>query len=280
MATVFIDKIKNWCGGSRVLAWLLVATVGGGVLLWLTGLVCSLAGVDGSLVTSWLALSASPYALLWHPWTLVTYIAVHYSPLHLLFNSLWLYWFGRMLVDVERERSLLTLFLGGGVTGGILYVLAAWISGISASFLTGDSAAVLSVMTATAVLMPDRRIGLFLLGEIKLRWVALGCILLTLIGGGGSGIPAQGAHLGGVAFGLVWGAARRGIIPAMRFRGRRGARIGRRVNTRVAIKAMSSSVPDSERLDQLLDKIRMSGYESLSAREKNELNYISSRIGR
>lgn len=279
MATAFIDKTRHLCGGSRTLAWLLTATVGSGVLLWLTGLVCSLAGADGGLVTSVLALPTSASALLWRPWTLLTYMAVHYSPLHLLFNTLWLYWFGRMLADVERGRSLLTLFLGGGVTGGAFYVLGAWISGSTASYLTGDSAAVLCVMTATAMLMPSRRIGLFLIGEVRLRWVALGCILLTLLGGFGAGAPTQAAHLGGVAFGLAWGAARRGLLPVRQIV-RRKAEPRRRVNTRAAIKAMSNSVPDSERLDQLLDKIRMSGYESLSSREKNELNYISSRIGR
>lgn len=52
----------------------------------------------------------------------------------------------------------------------------------------------------------------------------------------------------------------------------------RRVNTRATIKAMNNRMSDTERLDELLDKIRVSGYDSLSSKEKTELNYISSRL--
>lgn len=268
----FIEKFREYCGGSRILAWLVTVTVASGLLCWLATVVARLAGSGYDVVNSILALPSDPLRLLTHPWTLATYMLVHYSPLHLIFNVLWLYWFGRMLADTRSDKTLLVLFIGGGVAGGVFYSLTSWLSGNTGGCLTGDSAAVLSLMTATALFMPSRRIGLFLLGEVKLKWVAVACILITLLGGGG-GFPSRAAHIGGVAFGALSFLYYRGSL--------RFPSIRRKVDAprppRVVVSAFEIT-PDHERLDQLLDKIRVSGYDSLSEKEKTELNYISSRI--
>lgn len=271
----FTDKIRDLCGGSRALTWLITVTVASGLLLWLVTLADYLAGGHMNPAAAWLALPADPAAFITRPWTLATYMLTHTSPLHLLFNTLWLYWFGRLYTDAAPDRTLIRLFVCSGVAGGLLYILCSWLGGnTSGAYLTGDSAAVLGVMTATAVLMPDRRIGLFLIGEIRLIWVAAACILLTLLSsGGGTGLAAQGAHIGGVLCGAISGCARRGLIRLPRPRKAR-----RRVNAQATLRAINSRIPDNERLDQLLDKIRVSGYESLSSKEKTELNHISSRI--
>lgn len=272
----FIERFRTICGGSRALAWLLTVTVASGLLLWAAGVAVRLAGGTGAGPALWLEVPSDLATLLRRPWTLVTYMLVHVSPLHLLFNALWLYWFGHMLTDVASDRQLLWLFGGAGVTGGVMYAVSSALGGYSGGYLAGDSAAVLGVMAATAMLMPSRRIGLFLIGEVKLKWLATACILLTLLGSGGAGTSAQAAHLGGVLAGIAWACVRKGYV---RFRFPAAPRRDRhRVNARATIRAINRSVSDTERLDQLLDKIRVSGYESLSAKEKTELNYISSRI--
>ena len=270
----FIDNIKTYCSGSRALAWLLVITVVSGIVCWGTGLIVRLAGAGHDPINSWLALPSGLIVFLTHPWTILTYMVVHFSPLHLIFNALWLYWFGRMLADTRDDRTILTLFIGGGVAGGVLYLLISLLSSYDTGFLTGDSAAVLSLMTGAAILMPQRRIGLFLLGEVRLKWVAIGCILITLLGGGG-GLQSQAAHLGGAAFGAITAICLKNGINFSWPKSDRNKKRG--INTRATVKAFSS-LSDHDRLDQLLDKIRISGYESLSAKEKAELNYISSRI--
>lgn len=270
-----MQKLRFLCGGSPALAWLLLLTAGSGLLCMVWLVVAMFAGMDAWSINYWLALPGGFREAIMHPWTLVTYMGVHFSLLHLIFNLLWLYWFGRLLTDVRDDRTLLVLFFGAGMLGGILYVLvSSLLSGHISGFLTGDSAAVLGVMTAVGILMPDRRVRLILLGEIKLKWLTLGCILLTLLGGGG-GIAAQSAHLGGVIWGLgVSVASLRGWKISFPLKSDRKRRP---LNPRRTMRAMQQLDPHV-RLDQLLDKIRISGYDSLSEREKAELNHISSHI--
>lgn len=280
----FIDRITSYCSGSRALAWLLTVTVAIGVAFWCVSGLARLTGLYSIDVAEWFVLPADALTALCRPWTLLTYMTVHSSILHLIFNTLWLYWFGRMLADVTHERSILVLFIGGGVAGGLIYILTAWLTGYSQhAYLTGDSAAVLSVMTAVGLLMPDRRMRFFLLGDIRLKWVTLGCILLTLLGSQSSGVPPQAAHAAGILFGLCWAIEHKGVLrrhtnKTLRMPAMPNTQRTVKVNTRATIKAIKASLSDEERLDQLLDKIRVSGYDSLSAREKTELNYISSRI--
>lgn len=270
-----MQKIRILCGGSSALAWLLLLTGGSGLLCMVWLIVAMFAGLDAWSLNYWFALPGKAPDALMRPWTLITYMGVHFSLLHLIFNLLWLYWFGRLLTDVRDDRTLLVLFIGAGLSGGLLYVIVSTVlPGNISGFLTGDSAAVLGVMTAVGILMPHRRVRLILLGEIKLKWLTLGCILLTLLGGGG-GIAAQSAHLGGVVWGLgVSVASLRGW--KISFPEKIGAKHVP-LNTRRAMRAMQQLDPQV-RLDQLLDKIRISGYDSLSEREKAELNHISSRI--
>lgn len=273
------SEFIRYCGGSRSLAWLLVTTVGASLLLWCAGFVVSLFGGDAGAITGWLALSASPLTALTRPWTLLTYIVAHLSPLHLLFNTLWLYWFGLMLADVSRDRSIAVLFLGGGVAGGLCYLLTAPLAGYSPmSVLTGDSAAVLSVMTGAACIMPQRRINLFLLGSVKLKWLVIVCGAITLIGANGSGPAATASHAAGILFGICWALQHKGYLKHPAFRASAVTDPKKRKPGRASMAAFRHGVPDEGRLDELLDKIRVSGYDSLSAREKTELQYISSRI--
>ena len=125
-----------------------------------------LCGGDSTLLYTLTALPSDPLSFATHPWTLVTYMVAHFAPLHMLFNMLWLYWFGMMFADSGRDRALPWLYAGAGIAGGVFYLAASVISGHApGTYLTGASAAVLGVMTATAMLMPSRSIGLFLIGD-------------------------------------------------------------------------------------------------------------------
>lgn len=282
----FIDRITRFCGGSRVLAWLLTANVGIALVMWLAGAIITMSGGNSEVLSRVWALSSDPGTFITHPWTLMTYMAVHFSPLHLLFNMLWLYWFGRIMDDVSGEFTLLWVYIGAGIAGGICYLVFAFLSGYPVgAYLTGASAAVLGVMTYTAFIMPKRRVSLFLFGDVQMRWLAAGCILLTFAGSYGGGMAPTAAHAGGVVFSTVLFYLNRKpkfkTGKPMRFHKRRerfGAVPPTRINTKATVKAMESCVPEKERLDELLDKIRVSGYESLTQREKSELDYISSRL--
>lgn len=255
--------IKRYFGGSALLAWLTL----GEVAIWLIVTLLSLAGRMMHFyvpVTEWFTLPSLFSLFLTRPWTLVTYMAVHFDVLHMLFNVLWLYWFGRIMLLTLSDRELLIAFIGGGVAGGVMFLAVAAV-GYGSGWLCGCSAAVIAVMCATALRLPDHSVNLFLIGEVKLKWVAIACCLLTFIGGGGN----QAAHIGG----LIWG-----VMTWLFFiRHHRAPKEPKRHADRV-VRVLRDRQTDLQRLDELLDKIRLSGYGSLTAKERKELNEISSRI--
>lgn len=222
----------------------------------------------------WLALPASPALMLTRPWTLFTYMFTHTHPLHLLMNLLWLGWFGSLLLTVVSARRLVWLYISGGLCGGICYMLFAPMLAQAGSVLLGASAAVLALMTAAAVLLPGYTLHLFFLGDIKLKWVALFMILLAFLGLGGGNSGGELAHLGGalcgLAAGFVW--SRKRSPRKEKETPRKPKHVSRVINV------MEQHRLDAERLDELLDKIRISGFDSLSADERRELEYLSKRV--
>ncbi|MBD5302714.1 MAG: rhomboid family intramembrane serine protease [Bacteroides sp.] len=275
------DYFKAACGESKELRWLLIVIAVTGLVCFLWQIIAALSGLESGVFDSWFALSSDFKVVMVRPWTLATYLCLHYSVLHLIFNILWLLCFGSILTRFHPGRLLLQLFIGGGIAGGIFYIVSASFGGAwPGSYLTGDSAAVLSVMSACAVLMPGMPIRLFLFGEVKLKWVAAVCILLTIFGGGGS-TAVSIAHVCGALWGVGqgWYVKKGKIIFNHKFHNN---------YTNLSVKHKShnpsraaqamNTLDDHRRLDELLDKIRLSGYDSLSEREKIELNHISSRI--
>lgn len=271
-----IDKWKYYCGGSAMLAWLTL----GLVAVWLLVTMLTIIGRLTNAyipIAEWLTLPSLFSLFLTRPWTILTYMAVHFDFLHMLFNVLWLYWFGRMMLLILSDRHLLFAFIGGGVAGG-LFFLASSAVGFGSGWLCGCSAAVIAVMCATALRLPDHPIHLFLIGEVKLKWVAVACCLLTFLGGGGN----QAAHIGGLLWGVAFGLMlQRGVDPTELFSKRRGSGRhsgGQHRRADHMVRVLHDRQADIRRLEEILDKIRLSGYGALSARERKELNELSARI--
>ena len=261
--------IKRYYDGSATLAWLTLAEVG----MWLLVTVLLLAGRILHFdvpVAEWLTLPSYFSLFLTRLWTIITYMFVHFDVLHMLFNVLWLYWFGKILLITLTDRHLLLAFAGGGLSGGVTF-LAASALGYGTGWLCGCSAAVIAVMCVAAIRLPDHPINLFLIGEVKLKWVAIACCALTFIGGGGN----QAAHIGGLIWGVTLGfMMRQGYDLTMHIgTNRRPKRKADRV-----VRVLRDRQEDIRRLDELLDKIRLSGYGSLTSRERKELNELSARI--
>lgn len=272
-----------------------------GLLAWLVGLnavvfcfmaLCSIVlKAGGSLpLHPALLIELPARAGLWlaRPWTLFTYMFVHENFLHLLFNMLWLLWFGSMFLTVGTGRRLLCLYLCGGLTGGVLYMaLRPLLPGLYApcSMLLGASASVLALMSATAVLMPEYRLHLFFIGDVKFKWMALAMIILAFLGLGGGNAAGGVAHLGGVTFGLLAGSYfkhspaatpkhRQNVKRRNPFKGHGFAH-----NMRPAAhNAIEREKADAARLDWLLDKIRTSGFNSLTRAEREELQALSRKV--
>lgn len=212
-------------------------------------------GFSYDYLLSFASLSSNFHAIFSHPWTLITYMFAQTDIFHLLFNMIWLYWFGIFLSDRCSDKRILAIYLSGGLSGALFFIVATLFFG-TGNYLVGSSASVFAIMTSTVLLMPDRTIDLMFLGSIKLKWIALIMIVLSFIGGS---IGSNIAHLGGMAAGAAFAAPY--LLP---YRKRKSA--------------PEHSAPADKSMDELLDKIRRSGYASLNQAERSRLNSISNEM--
>ena len=257
------------------------------VLVHIIAIAMRLSGDDGTVVCQFLELPPSAWGLLLKPWTAVTYMFTHYDLLHFLFNMLWLYCFGIIFLDHYSSRDFVAAYLLGGLAGAALYLAGcAMLPSVSSSGLLGASAAVLSVAAATVVRSPNYRIRLFLLGMVKIKWVAVACVAFALLSSDLHSLGSQLAHAGGIICGIVFALNARYGKKTLRIKklyhkpsGKKRGDVLPPLHAKPVGKQQAANGKELEtRLDELLDRVRLSGYESLTAAEKQELIELSKKI--
>jgi membrane associated rhomboid family serine protease len=221
------------------------------------------------------------------PWSLFTYMFLHEGFVHLLFNMLWLYWLGNLFQQYLGNGKTFQAYILGGLFGGIIYMLSfnifpAFYNQVEFSYALGASAGVLSLVVATATLLPEYQVSLFLFGQIKLKYIALVSVLLDLISIPNGNAGGHIAHVGGAAFGyffikLIYSKS---TFPdkldslfnglANIFKPKSKVKIYHKSNASKA-STQTKSKPNQQQIDQILDKISKKGYESLSQKEKEIL---------
>ena len=234
-----------------------------------------------------LSVPASGNALIIRPWTIFTYMFVHKDILHILFNMLWLYWFGTIFLEYLDQRKLVAVYLLGGISGALVYILSFNIfpvfGGIVAeSVAIGASASVMAIVIAVAAYVPDYTINLLLLGRIKIKYMALTIFILTSVMDFSVNSGGKLAHMGGALFGYLY-----------TLNLRQGRDIGKRLNRALDFIAIlfkprkklkvTHKKPVTEydynkmkteqqvRINHILDKISKGGYDSLTKEEKETL---------
>ena len=260
--------------------------------------------VGGNDVLAWVALPSNLWMLLKRPWTLLTYMFAHADLLHILFNMLWLYWMGRIFMEFFSSKHLTGLYLLGGWGGAALFLLAynvlPGLAGEVDVRLLGSSAAVIAIVVATAVYVPDYKIGLLFLGEVAIKWVAIVTVLIAVLSLDAGNVGGSIAHMGGAAVG-AWFAWRikqgRDITRPLNatidalvalFNGRSMPSMStKKHKTRRAerpaepARNQTSRRPDDgvseEELDAILGKIKAAGYDALTDEERDKLFKVSRR---
>ena len=127
------------------------------------------------------ALPASFIGFIHQPWSLFTYMFMHAGILHILFNMLWLYWFGSLFLYFFSAKHLRGLYVLGGICGGLLYMVAynvfpLFSSQVAGATLVGASASVLAIVAATAYREPNYRGGPFFFVAFCFQNLALGVV--------------------------------------------------------------------------------------------------------
>ena len=141
------------------------------------------------------------------PWTLVTYMFFHIDFIHILFNLLWLFWFGTVFIQELGLKKLLSTYLLGGFIGGVFYVLFYNLFPVfepvrANSIALGASASVMAVVVAAATYQPDRRMHLIFIGPVKIVYIALVMFIFTSLVDFSVNSGGKIAHIGGALTGF------------------------------------------------------------------------------
>lgn len=275
----FTDTVRmKLSGGHRAVKLLILLNIAAFLLSVFINLVAYLWQADGSTLLGVFFLPANPGILLMRPWTLVTHIFFHSGFWHILSNMLWLYFIGIILNDFLPDRRIYSVFLGGGLFGGLLYLISfnllpVFSEQVSVSRLLGASGGVLAIVTATATLVPHYTLRPFNLFNIEMRWIALISIVLDLMAIPQGNAGGHIAHLGGALFGFLYIRTIQGSIRLPRFRLPSFSRKPdeRILKERYQKKQKKAHKPRQEEVDAILDKISQSGYDSLTTDEKELL---------
>lgn len=274
------------------------------LLLRIVGIICYFAGIDMMSIMSFIELPSSLSILLEVPWTIITYMFSHYDVMHILFNMLVLYWFGRLFLDFFTPKQFCALYIIGGMGGGLLYLLAyATLPALShsMSWLIGASASVMAIVIAIATKIPDYKLNLLFFGAVSLRWITIIYVLIDFLSITGENMGGHIAHLGGALTGLLFTILinrgtdiTRPINKIMDFFANRKdsfRNISLKKNASQKSKANGSAhtqssangstqtmnKEDENTLDIILDKIKKSGYTSLTEDEKRRLFQVSNK---
>ena len=211
-----LDEIRRFFRQGSGLSLLILANVAIWVLVQILKVLLFFynypdGSVAESIVLHALAIPAYLPSLLIRPWTIFTYMFLHIEFWHLLFNMLWLYWFGRIFLEFLPPRQLLFIYIMGGLSGGLGYlpafnVFPVFAGIVPVSFALGASASVMAIVTAISFYVPGYTIQLFLFGRIRILYLAIILFVFDffMIPSGNPG--GHLAHIGGALFGAgyIW----------------------------------------------------------------------------
>lgn len=206
-------------------------------------------------------------------WTPITYMFGHAGLFHILFNMLWLYWMGQIFIDFLNKRQFTFTYLAGGLFGALLFLIAynvfpVFRDSLSETTVIGASASVMAIVVATATLLPDYSISLFIFGSVRLKYLALVFILIDFISISNSNAGGHIAHLGGALLGFMYiKQLQNGNDWSKIFMRKQKLKVVQKRRPTVT----KNKLPDQELIDTILDKISRSGYDSLTKDEKEQL---------
>ncbi len=238
--------------------------------------------------TVWFELSSSFNDLVFKPWTIITYSFLHSGFFHLFFNMYIFLFTSRLFLNLFKSNSLLNIYFLGVVFGALLFLFSynffpAFEN--SKPYMIGSSAGVMSLLIFMSTYTPNLEVRLIIF-NVKLLYIGIAFMMLDVIqipyGNAGGHI----AHLGGALLGFVYANnLKNGVDIGLPFE-----RIifklfnlfqFNKKKMNVAYKNKSkkkftegnddNSKTHQKKIDEILDKISSSGYESLSKKEKDFL---------
>lgn len=240
----------------------------------------------------WLRLPSDFTGFLYKPWTIITYGFIHFDPLHMLFNMLWLYFLGRIMLNLFSPKMALNIYFMGIISGGLAFLLGYNLFPkvfLQPAYLIGASAGVRAILIFLCAYMPNKDIRFFTF-NLKLWWIGaflIGLDVLNVLSGSNAG--GNLAHLGGAALGFLYANQLakgqdigKGFSHFMDwvsslFKATKTIKkanmktVHRKSKVAGFKKEEFNQFNNQKKVDIILDKISKSGYDSLSKEEKEFL---------
>jgi len=261
------------------------------VALKIVSILFLLFNLNFTLASSVLSAPAYFPALLDVAWSPFTYMFYHEEELHILFNMLTLYWFGRLFLMFFTSKQLVALYIMGGLFGYVFFAGAYNLfpyfqSSIQGGVLLGASGSIMAIILAAATKSPDMQMRFMLLGNVKLKYIALVAVLVSFFGITSNNAGGEIAHLGGALMGYLFVVSLRqgsditawlnklidfiyDLFKPRRLKIKKNKSFAGRKMTDAEFNQRKAS--RMHEIDRILDKIKSSGYDSLSAQEKRQL---------
>ncbi|HPW96951.1 MAG TPA: rhomboid family intramembrane serine protease [Flavobacterium sp.] len=236
---------------------------------------------------NWLAVSSNPDVLVTRPWTLLTYAFFHYGFLHIFFNMMVLNFTSRLFLTFFTQKQYLGLYFLSAIFASIIFVLSFYLLGKS-SLMVGASAAIMALLVASTTYQPLMEVRLLLIGNVKLWHITAVILILDLMQIQLDNIGGHIAHLSGAFFGFLYikllqnGTDLSVIVTntinffSTIFDKKQKTpfkKVHKTSQRKTPIRESKVVIKDKtqQQIDEILDKISQSGYDSLTKEEKEFL---------
>ncbi len=256
------------------------------VLPMLIKTVLFLFNISSTNFINWFELSASWIDLPTKPWSIITYSFLHSGFFHLFWNMYLLFFSSKLFLNLFPSNTFFNVYFLGVVVGGITFILSYTFFPVfqnSSPVMIGASAGVMAVFIFMSTYSPDLEIRLILF-NVKLRYLGIAFLLLDVVQIPYGNAGGHLAHLGGAILGFYYvkqlkngkdiGKPFKNFIDKIIniFRRKPKMRtVYKREKSQKIKKKVSDAGEKQKRIDRILDKISISGYESLTQAEKDFL---------
>lgn len=236
----------------------------------------------------WISLSSNAGTLLTRPWTLFTYSFFHSGFFHLFFNMIVLNFAGRIFLTFFTQKQFLGLYLLSGVFAGIVFVVFYTILGNYNTGIVGASGAIMAILIASATYSPFMNFRMLIIGNVQLWHFASVILLIDVLMIFVENTGGHVAHLSGAFFGFlyikllqsgtdlsksVFFIFDKAVVLVKRQKPSPFKKVHRNYGQK-PVKTVSKIVTkdkSQQQVDEILDKISRSGYDSLTKEEKEFL---------
>ncbi len=244
---------------------------------------------SSGFLTEWFSFPKDLLDFAIRPWSIVTYAFMHAGIFHILSNMIILYFSGQFFLTFYSPKRLVNFYVLGAIFGALIFSLSYNIfpafQGTGKSYLIGASASVMAVLVGVATKAPNMQVRLLIFGNLKLWWIASFLVVVDFIQIPFGNPGGHLAHLGGALLGYIYtkqldkgndiGAWIEDSINWFSnfFKTSKSPKMKTVHKSKTKAKSQKSTPNKAkqEKVDQILDKISKSGYDSLTKAEKDFL---------